>query len=64
MKLENFLVMISLKLLVMGYLENTLRYTTPPPPFKNSVRSVNTQVLIYLSIAVIPFTYYYKAEKK
>ena len=63
MKLEDFLVMISLKLLVMGYLKNTLRYTTPPP-LKNSERSVNTQALIYLSIAVIPFTYYYKAEKK
>ena len=29
MKLEDFLVMIGLKLLVMGFLENTLRYTTP-----------------------------------
>ena len=46
MKLEDFLVMIGLKLLVMGYLENTLRYTTP---FKNSENSVMTQALIYLS---------------
>ena len=29
MKLETFLVMIGLKLLVKGYLENTLRYNTP-----------------------------------
>ena len=29
MKLKDFLVMIGLKLLVMGCLENTLRYTTP-----------------------------------
>ena len=29
MKLEDFLVMIGLKLLVMACLENTLRYTTP-----------------------------------
>ena len=29
MKLEDFKVVIGLKLLVMGYLENTLRYTTP-----------------------------------
>ena len=46
MKLEDSLVMIGLKLLVMGYLENTLRYTTP---FKNSENSVMTQALIYLS---------------
>ena len=46
MKLEDFLVMIGLKLLVMGYLENSLRYTTP---FKNSENSVMTQALIYLS---------------
>ena len=45
MKLEDFLVMIGLKLLVKGYLENTLRYTTP---FKNSENSVMTQALIYL----------------
>ena len=49
MKLEDFLVMISLKLLVMGYLENTLCYTTP---FKNSENSVMTQALTYLSTAV------------
>ena len=46
MKLEDFLVMIGLKLLVMGYLENSLRYTTP---FKNCENSVMTQALIYLS---------------
>ena len=40
MKLNDFLVMIGLKLLVIGYLENTLRYTTP---FKNSEKSVKTQ---------------------
>ena len=45
MKLEDFLVMIGLKLLVKGYLENTLRYTTP---FKNSENSVMIQALIYL----------------
>ena len=49
MKLEDFLVMIGLKLLVMGYLENTLCYTTP---FKNSENSVKTQALIYLSSSV------------
>ena len=38
--------MIGLKLLVMGFLENTLRYTTP---LKNSENSVMTQALIYLS---------------
>ena len=46
MKLKDFLVMIGLKLLVMGCLENTLRYTTP---FNNSENSVMAQVLIYLS---------------
>ena len=46
MKLEDFLVMIGLKLLVMGYLENTLCYTTP---LKNSENSVMTQALIYSS---------------
>ena len=45
MELEDFLVMIGLKLLVKRYLENTLRYTTP---FKNSENSVMTQALIYL----------------
>ena len=30
MKLEDFLAMIGLKLLVMGHLENTLSYSTPP----------------------------------
>ena len=47
MKLKDFLVMIGLKLLITGYLENTLRYTTP---FNNSENSVMTQVLIYLRI--------------
>ena len=46
MKLKDFLVMIGLKLLVMGCLENTLRYTTS---FNNSENSVMTQALIYLS---------------
>ena len=46
MKLKDFLVMIGLKLLITGYLENTLRYTTP---FNNSENSVMAQVLIYLS---------------
>ena len=35
--------MIILKLLVVGYLENTLHYNHPPPPllhFKNSEKSV------------------------
>ena len=56
MKLEDFFVMIGLKLLVMGYLKKyfTLHH---PPPFKNSEKSVNTQALIYLSIAVITFLY-------
>ena len=44
MKLEDFLVVIGLKLLIIGYLENTLRYTTPPP-FKNSEKSLKTQAL-------------------
>ena len=44
MKLEDFLVVIGLKLLVKGYLENTVRYTTP---FKNCENSVMTQALIY-----------------
>lgn len=64
MKLEDFFVMIGLKLLVMGqYLKNTLRYTTPPP-LKILKKSVHAQALIYLSIAVIPFIYQNKAEKK
>ena len=46
MKLADFLVMIGLKFLVRGYLENTLCNTTPP--FKNSENSVMTQALIYL----------------
>ena len=33
MKLEDFLVMIGLKLLLMGYLENTERYNTPLQKF-------------------------------
>lgn len=41
--------MISLKLLVVGCLENTLHYIPSPPPFKNSEKSVKTQALIYLS---------------
>ena len=45
MKLEDFLVMIGLKLLAMGCLENTVRYTTP---FINSENCVMTQALIYL----------------
>ena len=47
MKLEDFLVMIGIKLLVTEFLKNTLPYTTP---FKNSEKFVETQVLIYLSI--------------
>ena len=47
MKLADFLVMIGLKLLIRGYLGNTLCNTTPP--FKNSENSVMTQALIYLS---------------
>ena len=47
MKLKDFLVMIGLKLFVMGYLENTLRYTTP---LKNSENSVMTHDLIYLRL--------------
>ena len=59
MKLEDVLVMIGLKLLVMGYLKKyfTLHHPPPPTPFKNSEKSVNTRALIYLSIAVIPFIY-------
>ena len=45
MKSEDILVMIGLKLLAMGCLENTVRYTTP---FKNSENCVITQALIYL----------------
>ena len=57
MKLEDFFVMIDLKLLVMGqYLKNTLRYTTPLS-LKILKKSVHAQALIYLSIAVIPFIY-------
>ena len=52
MKLKDFLVMIGLKLLVMGCLENTLRYTTP---FNNSENSVMTQALIYLSNSPVFF---------
>ena len=33
MKSEDILVMIGLKLQVVGYLENTLRYTTPLQKF-------------------------------
>ena len=41
---------MSLKLLVVGYLENTLHYTPSHPlSFKNSEKSVKTQALIYLS---------------
>ena len=47
MKLEDFLVMISRKLLVMEFLKNTLPYTTP---FKNSEKFVKNHALIYLSI--------------
>ena len=54
MKLEDFLVMIGLKLLVKGYLETTLCYTTP---FKNSENYVTTQALIYLSICILIFVY-------
>ena len=39
------MVFIGLKLLVMGYLLNTLRYTNP---FENSEQSVNTQALYNL----------------
>ena len=51
MKLENFLVMIDLQFSVMGYLENALRYTTPPPPIK----SVKTQALNYLRTFQVPW---------
>ena len=47
MKLEDFLVMIGIKLLVTEFLKNTFPYTTP---FKNSEKFVKTQALIYLSI--------------
>ena len=47
MKLEDFLVMIGLKLLVTEFLKNTLPHATP---FKNSEKFVKTQALIYLSI--------------
>ena len=40
MESENILFMIGLKLQVLGYLENTLRYTTL---FKNSEKPVKTQ---------------------
>ena len=40
MESEDILFMIGLKLQVLGYLENTLRYTTP---FKNSEKPVKTQ---------------------
>ena len=53
MNLQDFLVMIGLKLLVMRYLENTLHYTTP---FKNSEKSVKTQALIEGLNGVVAFT--------
>ena len=40
MESEDILFMIGLKLQVLGYLENTLRYTTP---FENSEKPVKTQ---------------------
>ena len=46
-KLEDFLVMIGLKLLVTEFLKNTLPYTTP---FQNSEKFVKTHASIYLSI--------------
>ena len=46
MKLEDFLVMIGLELLVTEFPKNTLPYTTP---FKNSEKFVKTKALIYLS---------------
>ena len=52
MKLEDFFVMIGLKILVMGYLENNLSYTTP---FKNPEKPVKTQALIYLSFLELEF---------
>ena len=45
MKLEDFLVMIGIKLLVTEFLKNTLPYTTP---FKNSEKFVKTQALYLL----------------
>ena len=45
MKLSDFLVMVSPKLLAEGYLENTLH---SPSTFKNSNKSVKTEPLIYL----------------
>ena len=47
MKLLDFLVMVSPKLLVVGYLENTLH---SPSAFKNSDKSVKTEALIYLRV--------------
>ena len=44
MKLADVLVVIGLKVLVRGYLENTLCNTTP---LKNSENSVMSQALIY-----------------
>ena len=38
MESENILFMIGLKLQVLGYLENTLRYTTPLKILKNLSR--------------------------
>ena len=61
MKLEDFLVMIGLKLLVKGYLENTLLYTTP---FKNSENYVMTQALIYLRINSKSFTKEWKTRAR
>ena len=45
MKLLDFLAMVSPKLLVVGYLENTLH---SPSVFKNSDKSVKIKALIYL----------------
>ena len=45
MKLLDFLVMVSPKLLVVEYLENTLHL---PSAFKNSDKSVKIKALIYL----------------
>lgn len=47
MKLEDFFVMISLKILVMGYLQNIF---ITPLSFKNSEKSVKTQALINLRV--------------
>ena len=46
MKLEDFLVMIGIKLLVTEFVKNTLPYTAP---FKNSEKFVKTQALVYLT---------------